>query len=227
MASLFSSGKDSTYATRLAAERGDEVAYLVTMLSRRDDSWMFHTVNIRLAPMIAEALGIECVVCETGGEKERELGDLKDVLGGLDVDGLVTGAIASTYQRSRVDGICDELELRHVAPLWGRGGLELLREMLSAGMVIVITAVAAQGLGQGWLGRILDSEALGELDDLSRRFGVNVCGEGGEMETLVLDAPWFRERLEVLKAEPVWDGVRGFYLVEEARLVPKPGIHKG
>jgi diphthine-ammonia ligase len=227
LASLFSGGKDSTYATRLAAEDGDEVAYLVTMLPRREDSWMFHTVNIRLAPMIAEALGIECVVRETGGEKEKELEDLRDILRGLDVDGLVTGAIASNYQRSRVDGICAELGLRQVAPLWGKDGLELLREMLSAGMVIVVTAVAAWGLGQRWLGRTLDTAAVGELGDLSRRFGVNVCGEGGEMETLVLDAPWFRERLEVLKAEPTWDGVRGSYLVEEARLVPKPGIHKG
>lgn len=227
LASLFSGGKDSTYATHLAAEDGNDVAYLVTMLPRRDDSWMFHTVNIRLAPMIAEALRIECVVHETGGEKERELVDLRNVLGGLDVDGLVTGAISSAYQRSRVDSICDELGLRHIAPLWGRDGLELLWEMLSVGMVIVVTAVAARGLGQDWLGRVLNSEAVGELDDLNRRFGVNVCGEGGEMETLVLDAPWFRERLEVVKAEPAWDGVRGSYLVEESRLIPKPGIHKG
>lgn len=227
LASLFSGGKDSTYATHLAAEGGDEVAYLVTMLPRRDDSWMFHTVNIHLAPILAEALGIECVVRETGGEKKKELRDLRDVLEGLDVDGLVTGAIASTYQKSRVDSICDELGLRHVVPLWGRGGLEMLLEMLSAKMVIVVVAVAALGLDQGWLGRVLDSEAVGELDDLSRRFGVNVCGEGGEMETLVLDAPWFRDRLEVLKAKTEWDGVRGSYVVEEARLVPKPGIHKG
>lgn len=227
LASLFSGGKDSTYATRLASEGGDEVAYLVTMLPRRDDSWMFHTINIRLAPMVAGAIGIESVVRETGGEKERELGDLRDVLEGLDVDGLVTGAIASTYQRSRVDGICAELGLRHVAPLWGRDGLDLLLEMISAGMVIVVTAVAARGLDQSWLGRALDMEAAEELRALGRRFGVNVCGEGGEMETLVLDAPWFRGRLEILKAEPVWDGVRGSYVVEEARLVPKPGIHKG
>jgi len=227
LASLFSGGKDSTYATYLAVVGGEEVAYLVTMMPRRDDSWMFHTVNIRLAPVVAEALGIECVVRETCGEKERELGDLRDVLESLDVDGLLTGAIASTYQRSRVDDICNELGLRHVVPLWSRDGLELLQEMISAGMAIVVTSVAARGLNQGWLGRVLDSKAVGELGDLSRRFGVNVCGEGGEMETLVLDAPWFRGRLEVLRAETDWDGVRGSYLVKEARLVPKPGIHKG
>jgi diphthamide synthase (EF-2-diphthine--ammonia ligase) len=41
------------------------------------------------------------------------------------------------------------------------------------------------------------------------------------METLVLDAPWFRSRLEVLEARRLWDGVRGSYVVESARLLPR------
>ena len=223
LASLFSGGKDSTYATHLAAGGGDEVEYLVTMRSRREDSWMFHTVNIDLAPMVAEAFGIENINAETSGEKEKELEDLRSVLDGLDVEGLVTGAIASTYQRRRVDRICEELGLIHVAPLWGRDGFELLQEMLSEGLVIVVTAVAAHGLDETWLGRVLDEEAAEELRNLNERFGVNVCGEGGEMETLVLDAPWFSKRLSIERAQPVWDGVRGSYLVEEARLLPKTG----
>lgn len=207
----------------MAVGGGDEVEYLVTMRPMRDDSWMFHTVNIGLAPMVAEALGIESINAETSGEKERELEDLRSLLEGLDVDGLVTGAIASTYQRSRVDRLCEELGLIHVAPLWGRDGFELLREMLSEGLVIVVTAVAAHGLDEMWLGRVLDDEAAVELRNLNERFGVNVCGEGGEMETLVLDAPWFSRRLSVERARAVWDGVRGSYLVEEATLLPKTG----
>ncbi len=182
---------------------------------------MFHTVNIHLAPTIARALGIESVCAETGGEMEKELEDLRGVLSGLDMDGLVSGAIASNYQRSRLDRVCDELGLEHVAPLWGMDGYELLSEMLSDGMVILVTAVAALGLDEGWLGRTLDEEAVTELRALNRRYGVNVCGEGGEMETLVLDAPWFRSRLDVVRARSDWDGVRGAYLVEEARLAPK------
>lgn len=221
LASLFTGGKDSTYATRLAAEGGDEVAYLVTMHPRRGDSWMFHTVNIHLAGMVAEAVGIEQVTAATSGEKELELEDLKGTLSGLEVDGVVSGAIASTYQRSRVDRICDELGLEHRAPLWGRDGRGLLEEMLSAGLVIVVTAVAARGLDQRWLGLVLDAAAVEELAELHQRFGVDVCGDGGEMETLVLDAPWFRSRLEITRARTVWDGIRGSYLVEEARLRPK------
>jgi uncharacterized protein (TIGR00290 family) len=93
--------------------------------------------------------------------------------------------------------------------------------MLSRGMVIIVTAVAAMGLDEGWLGRVLDPEAVEALRGLSERFGVDVCGEGGEMETLVLDAPWFRSRLEVLEARRVWDGVRGSYVVERAGLLPR------
>ena len=227
LASLFTGGKDSTYATRLVAEGGDEVTHLVTMIPRRMDSWMFHTVNIHLAGMIAEALGINHITGATVGEKERELDDLKSTLAGLDVDGVVSGAIASTYQRSRVDRICCELGLEHMVPLWGRDGRVLLEEMLSEGLVIVVTSVAARGLDHRWLGRVLDSAAVEELAELHRRFGVDVCGDGGEMETLVLDAPWFRRRLEIKRASCIWDGVSGRYQVEEARLLPKDTIHKG
>lgn len=221
LASLFTGGKDSTYATRLVEKGGDEVAHLVTMIPVRVDSWMFHTVNIHLAGMVAEALGIDHVVETTEGEKERELEDLRETLAGLDVDGVVSGAIASSYQRSRVDRICGELGLEHRAPLWGRSSRALLEEMLSEGLVIVVTAVAALGLDSQWLGRTLDYATVEELAGLNRRFGVDVCGDGGEMETLVLDAPWFHKRLEITKVSAMWDGVSGRYRVDEARLLPK------
>lgn len=221
LASLFTGGKDSTYATRLTVEGGDEVTNLVTMHSIREESWMFHTVNIHMARMVAEALGIRHIAAPTGGEREKELEDLKKMLAGLDIEGVVTGGIASMYQKSRVDRICGELGLEHVAPLWGRNGRELLGEMIETGMIIVVTAVAAMGLDRSWLGRVLDGQAVEVLDELHGRFGVDVCGEGGEMETLVLDAPWFRCRLEIDRARSLWDGVRGSYVVEEAKLRPK------
>ncbi|MFQ6053173.1 MAG: diphthine--ammonia ligase, partial [Candidatus Bathyarchaeia archaeon] len=181
---------------------------------------------IHLAEMVAEAVGIDHITAATSGEKERELDDLRRTLSRLDVEAVVSGAIASTYQRSRVDRICEELGLEHRAPLWGRSGEGLLGEMISAGLVIVVTAVAALGLDRPWLGRVLDAGAVEELKELNRRFGVDICGDGGEMETLVLDAPWFRRRLEITRARSVWDGTRGSYLVEEARLLPKVRMHK-
>ena len=221
LAVLFSGGKDSCYAARLAEEAGHDVDYLVSMRSENPDSYMFHTVNIGLTELQAYAWGKEHVEAKTRGVKEKELDDLGRSLGGLDVEGVVTGAIASSYQRERVDRICGELGLEHLSPLWGRERVGLLNEMLRRGMVIVISAVAAQGLDQKWLGAKLDRQAVNRLVQLMDRYGVDPCGEGGEYESLVLDAPWFRYRIEVKEAERSWDGVSGRYRVVEADLRPK------
>jgi ABC transporter with metal-binding/Fe-S-binding domain ATP-binding protein len=217
LATLFSGGKDSTYATYLASKEGD-IAYLVTVDPIRRDSWMFHTVNIHLCPLLSEALDIELIMVESSGDKEAELEDLKTALTELEIDGLVSGAIASNYQKKRVEAICNELELTHISPLWERSPSQLLHEILDVGMEIVVTAVAAMGLEKKWLGRVLDQNAVKELYELSLRYGFNICGEGGEMETLVVNAPWFKKRLEITNSRTEWDGLRGFYLVEEAKL---------
>lgn len=219
LASLFTGGKDSTYATHLALEGGDEVDVLVTMMPRREDSWMFHSANIHMAGMVAEAMGLKHLPVPTSGEKDEELKDLRRALLPLDVEGIVSGAIASRYQRDRIDQVCRELGLKHITPLWGRDRIELMEEMLSEDMSIMVSAVAALGLGENWLGRIIDSSALEELKELYSRFGVDPCGEGGEMETLVLDAPWFKGRIEIVRARREWRGLSGSLIVEEARLL--------
>lgn len=221
VAALFSGGKDSTLAARLAEEDGHQVPYLVTMRSGNPDSYMFHTVNVEAAGLQAEAWGKQWVQAWTAGEKERELDDLKAALEGLPIDGVVSGAIASSYQRDRVERICGELGLTHLSPLWGRDREELLMLVLGMGMRVIFTAVAANGLDESWLGRRLDEAAVKELLALSRDYGVDPCGEGGEYESMVLDAPWFRRKVVVSKAERTWDGVSGRYVIREACLHDK------
>jgi len=221
VAALFSGGKDSTLAARLAEEDGHQVSYLVTMRSGNPDSYMFHTVNVDAAELQAEALGKQWVQAWTAGEKEKELDDLKATLEGLPIEGVVSGAIASSYQRDRVERICGELGLTHLSPLWGRGREELLRLVLDKGMKVIFTAVAAQGLDESWLGEELDEAAVRRLLKLKAEYGVDPCGEGGEYESMVLDAPWFRRKVVVSKAEKTWDGVSGRYVISEAHLRPK------
>lgn len=221
VAALFSGGKDSTLAARLAEEDGHKVPYLVTMMSENPDSYMFHTVNVDVAGLQAEAWGKQWVQAWTAGEKESELDDLKAALEGLPIEGVVSGAIASSYQRDRVERICGELGLTHLSPLWGRSREELLRTVLSRGMRVIFTAVAAQGLDGSWLGEELDEAAVRRLLKLNAEYGVDPCGEGGEYETLVLDALWFRKKIVVSKAEKTWDGVSGRYVISEAHLRPK------
>jgi len=221
LAGLLSGGKDSVYAAHLAQLQGYTLEYLVSLRSENPDSYMFHTVNIDITGLQAKAWDIPYVVAETKGVKEEELLDLKEALEKLDVDGVITGAIASKYQADRIDRLCKELDLYHYHPLWGRDRETLLYEMQQSNMNIIFSAVAAHGLDQSWLGESLTPERILRLKSLNQKYGVDMCGEGGEYESLVIDAPWFTHRININNAEKTWDGVSGRYNIKEACLKPK------
>ena len=223
IAALCSGGKDSAYALWLSIKQGHEVAYIVAMIPAREDSWMFHQSNIHLIDLFAECAGLPLVKAETSGEKEREIDDLKRALKMLDVQGVASGGIASNYQKNRIDEICRELGLDHLAPLWGKEQEKLLREMIDAEFEIMITSVSAQGFKESWLGRKLDEGALQDLIALNQRYKVNVSGEGGEYESLVLDAPFFRKRIAILEATRIWKGDSGHLLITKAEIKDKSG----
>jgi diphthine-ammonia ligase len=221
VAVLISGGKDSALSLYRALQLGYNVRYLVTMIPRRPDSWVFHYPNIRLTELFAEAANIQLAKAETMGYKEKELEDLESLLRTLDVDGIVSGAISSQYQKTRIEEICRKLGLKSITPLWREDPLKLINEVINLGFHVIVTGVYAHGLDQGWLGRTIDQETLKDLVELNRKFQISIVGEGGEYETLVLDAPYFKKKIEILKARIVWEGVSGYLFVEEARLHDK------
>ncbi len=220
LAALTSGGKDSIYAIQLAIREGHEIIDLVTIEPDRDDSYMFHSANIHMVDLISRSAGIPLTTQTTLGEKEKELEDLEMALGHLDVEGVVVGAIESEYQASRVRRICNTLGIEMVAPLWHVEPELLIRDMIRV-MDIMIVHVSAMGLDEEWLGRTIDDTVIDALIDLNRRYGIHICGEGGEYETLVLDAPLYRSRIEILDAGIMWEGDRGIYQVKDARLMGK------
>ena len=131
VAALISGGKDSALALHQALKRGYDVKYLVTLIPQREDSWMFHYPNVELTDLFAEACGIPLVKAETSGVKEEELEDLRRLLDKLDIEGVVSGAIASTYQKSRIDRICAELGLKSITPLWRKDEKMLIETLIS------------------------------------------------------------------------------------------------
>ncbi len=223
VAVLFTGGKDSTYAAYLAKKDCLDIKYLLTMASKNPHSWMFHSVNIGLTKYQAEAMGVEHVIKSTAGEKENEVEDLREAVSMVkeDVDGIVHGGIASNYQRTRIDSICRDLGLTSISPLWGRDQIELLQEMVDAGLEIVITSVSAEGFDESWLGRRIDGDAIRDLAKLNKRFGINPSGEGGEYESFVADAPFFKKRVEPAEVEKIWSGTSGYLLIKQAVLVEK------
>jgi ABC transporter with metal-binding/Fe-S-binding domain ATP-binding protein len=232
-ASLFSGGKDSSWALYRALERDLDVARLVTV-HPAEDSYMYHVPATRLARLAAESIGIPLVEVRAGdlasgpaddsgarGDAEIEpleaaLVDLDDELDG-DLAGVTAGAVESEYQTSRIEAMCERLGIELFAPLWRADPEALAEAMLAAGFEITVVQVAADGLDETWLGRPLDADALADLRDLVESHGVHLLGEGGEFETLVTDGPHMDRPIE-LESVTRWDGVRGHLEIEDAWL---------
>lgn len=221
VAALVTGGKDSALALHRARLQGHRIDHLVAMVPQKADSWMFHSPNILLTDLFAEAVGIPLVKAGTSGEKEAEVADLKQALDQLSIDAVVSGAIFSRYQKERVDRVCKELGIEHVAPLWQENPLSILNEILELEMKVIIVGAYAHGFTRDWLGREIDENAVSDLVELNRRFEVSTVGEGGEYETLVLDAPFFSKRIKLIDTEQIWQGVSGYLLVRKAVLVAK------
>lgn len=203
-----------------------DVKCLITMLSRNPASYLFHTPNIALTGMQAEAIGLPIIMRATEGEKEAELEDLKgaieEAIDGYGIDGIFTGAISSTYQASRIDRVCADLGIECVNPLWGRDPIELLEEALGMGLDAIVTGVFAMGL-EDFIGRRIDGKFAEDMARLRERHGINPAGEGGEFETFVLDGPFFKRRLVIERAHIERDSSGGLVLVlDEVGFAEKP-----
>jgi len=221
---LFSGGKDSTYAACLASKR-DQLACLITVFPESEMSYMFHFPNLKWTALQAEAAGVPQWVGRTAGVKEEELSDLRAVMESakerFGLEGIYTGALASVYQKSRVESICSELGLECVSPFWGVDPEKHLRSLLREGFVVQVVSVSALGLDESWLGRTLDEKAVEDLVSLGAKYRFHIGLEGGEGETFVLDCPLFSKRIEVVSSQKHWRGDSGYLEITEARLAPK------
>jgi predicted ATP pyrophosphatase (TIGR00289 family) len=221
---LFSGGKDSIMACYEALGNLDEVSYLLSMVSENDESYMFHTPNIHLTKLVAEAINIPIIKSKTKGIKEKELIDLKNLLIELKkkgVEAVYNGALFLYYQKSRIDKLCKDIGLKSISPLWHLDEEEYMKRIVDLGFEIIITGVFAYGLDESWLGRKIDNKAIDELIAIKEKYGINIAFEGGEAETLAIDGPIFEKKIVIGEAEKVWNLDNGIYKIKKASLMKK------
>ena len=221
LAAMYSGGKDSTFATYLAEQMGHEIVCLVTVRPEDRASWIFHTPNLSVVPVMAEAMGKELVTVPSDGTEEGDMAAMRDALSGLDIDGIVVGALWSDYQWDRMNLICGDLGLFVLAPLWRKDQDTVYDEMVSAGIEAIIVGVFAEGLDERWLGRRLDAETKRELCRLRDRYGISIMGEGGEYESMTLDSPMHLKRLVIDGSEKRMERNAGTFDVTSVRLESK------
>jgi ABC transporter with metal-binding/Fe-S-binding domain ATP-binding protein len=221
LAVLFSGGKDSCYAMYKASKE-HEIVCLLSVISKNPESYMFHTPNIELTKLQAKAMEIPLITKTTEGEKELELNDLKlliqTAVAKYNIEGVVTGALASVYQATRVQKICSQLGLWCFNPIWQMDQVELLNELKKNKFQTVIVGVFAYPLDDSYLGKKITKEMIDKLIELSKKYKINPAGEGGELETFVTNAPMFNKKIKIKKSEIEYEKNAGILLIKEAKL---------
>ncbi|GMM38720.1 diphthine--ammonia ligase [Saccharomycopsis crataegensis] len=209
---LVSGGKDSCFNILHCLSNGHELVALANLYpktsssSEEIDSFMYQTVGYTVLQNYQECIGVPMYRKEILGTSKNvgmqyqptlddETEDLYELLSTCkqnhpDLTAVSVGAILSSYQRIRVEHVCQRLGLTSLAYLWQRNQNDLMGEMCGSGMDARILKVAAFGLNQDHLGLTLN-QIYPQLVRLNSQFDIHICGEGGEFETIVLDAPFF------------------------------------
>lgn len=222
---LFSGGKDSTLALHLAKKYSHEIVCLISIISKNPESYMFHTPNINLTEIQAKALNIPIIMQETEGQKETELEELtfaiKKAKAIHNIQGIITGAVGSTYQASRVQSICSDLDLWCINPLWQKDQIELIHDLIKLNFKIKIIGIYGYPLDDTWLNTEIDKTFLKKIIPLYKKYGINPAGEGGEIETLAIDSPDFKKEIKIKEYTINYNNHAGDMNITNVELIDK------
>lgn len=223
LASLFSGGKDSTYAIYKAKQEGHSIECLVSVFPPSEESYLLHYPNISATSLQAKAMKIPQILTQINTtDPKTEIKELQNLLKkakkDFGIEGIVHGGLFSDYQRIRFETIGNNLNLKVVSPLWHIDQKNYLEELLHSKFKFIITSVTSAGLDETWLGREITREDVEQLIILSSKYGFNLAFEGGEAETFVIDCPLFYSPIRIIKANKIWDGYRGRFEITEAVL---------
>ncbi|CAF1041802.1 unnamed protein product [Rotaria sp. Silwood1] len=232
---LISGGKDSTYNMIQCVRHGHEIVALANLHPKKDidelDSYMYQSVGHEIIDLFAKAMELPLYRAEIKGDAQTTNKEYDQPVHGDEekhtIEAVSVGAIFSEYQNNRVANVCQRLNLQVLAYIWQRDQHELLNEIIDSNLEAIIIKTAALGLQpKEHLGKTL-VEMRPILFKLAEKYGINVCGEGGEFETLTLDCSLFKHQRIVLDQVKIIitssDSIApvGYLKIEKAHLEPK------
>lgn len=195
---LWSGGKDSSLACYKAMEERLDVASIVTFIWEKPS--LAHPLSV--IELQSEALQIPLYKVKVGEpyfeEYRKTISQLKkDYV----IEGVVTGDISyvDSFHGNWIDDVCKGIGVEVIKPLWGLDRFAILDELISKGFKAMFTCVKQPWFNEKWLGRILDKQSIKDLKELNQKFGMDICGELGEYHTMILDAPLFKQTVNISK----------------------------
>ena len=175
---LTSGGKDSAYSAWWAQMQGWEVVALITVGIEEEDSMMFQIQGTYISAFQAISMNIPWLPVKSKGVEELEIHDLREALEGkknnmktfeeiwpkkipkpkniqiingkMEIDALVTGALRSDYQKTRIERMCNEIGIKSFCPLWHKNSEEHMKSLLQHGFEIKFVSVSCEGLDSSW-----------------------------------------------------------------------------
>ncbi|KAF6246559.1 ATP-binding protein [Nitrosopumilus sp. b3] len=223
LASLFSGGKDSTYAIHLAQKQGHEITCLLSIFTKSDESHLLHHPNLQWTKLQSKTMNIpQLTIHSDSDDTDDELILLEKILqksiDQYQIEGLVHGGIKSNFQKEKFETLCTKFNLILISPLWDSEPETYMNELIDSNYNFIITSVSSGGLDDSWLGKSISKSDIIFLKQLSEKFGFNLNFEGGEAETFVINCPLFSKPIIIKESRKEWDGYRGRFEIVDAGL---------
>ncbi len=223
---LFSGGKDSNLALFLSKNKNIDVCCLLSILPKNNDSYMYQKPSKKILEKQAECLDLPIIYKSSKGVKEKELKDLdfliKKAIDEYRIEGIITGALFSEYQKKRIEDICKKHKIDCSSPLWHMPQEKEMSLLLEKKFKFVFCKIAAQGLTKEWLGKTITKEDLLNLKKINQKCKINIAGEGGEFESVVLDSPLYCKKIKIIDKKIVMENSHtGNLVIKKIKLEDK------
>lgn len=221
--SLFSGGKDSTFAIYIAQKQGHKVTCLLSVFTKSEESHLLHHPNLQWTKLQSESMKTPQLIINSDSDKiDDELFALENLLQKakeqFHIEGLVHGGIKSQFQKEKFETLCSKLDLIAIVPLWNTESEQYMNDLLDSNFNFIMITVSSDGLDDTWLGKLISKSDVKTLKHLSEKFGFNLNFEGGEAETFVINCPLFSNSIKINKSKKIWDGYRGRFEIVDAEL---------
>jgi len=201
---LFSGGKDSFLSTMIAMEHGYKILYGITIIPE-EYSMMFHYPNSKISKYPASLLNFDIKYIN---EK-----DFESYIKSIDnIDAIITGAIASDYQKTRIEKLVYKRKTIVFSPLWRKNQEDIIKELLLRNIKAMIVSVSAEGFDENDLGKTIDSNYFNRLKYLYKKYRINIAGEGGEYESFVYGVN--KNEINIKNKNKIWKNSGGYLILD-------------